>query len=630
MCGIAGFTTFSAAPSRPQQLIREMTQTLRPRGPDGEGYYADPAIMMGHRRLTIIDLEGGGQPMSAGNGRYCIISNGEIYNYVELRRDLESRGCVFHTKSDTEVLLQQFALDGAEALQKLEGMFAFAIWDTQRRELFLARDRIGIKPLYYCQCGSELVFASELKALLKHPAVPRRIDPLAVSKFFTFGYVPAPHTIFEGVHKLEPGMCLRFGADGLRKACYWDLPPGHQPPTGLNVADCAGELLQVLRASVTKHLRSDVPVGVFLSGGIDSSTITALAAQVAGGQLHSFSMGFEERSYDESPYARQVARRYGTNHHHEVLSLKRAVELLPRVMQILDEPFADASILPTYLLSEFASRHVKVVLSGDGGDELFAGYPAFQAHKIMELFSSLPPSWINTLSRGVQRLPVSHQYASVPFLLQQFFKGQGSPPEIRFCHWLGYYGDAEKQQLLSPMCHDAIAGKNPFEDIVHYVQQSRRVDDFERLLYLCTKLYLQEGILVKVDRASMANSLEVRVPFLDHRVVEHVVGIPSAYKLRRFTTKYILKRAVRELLPRRITHRRKAGFMIPVASWLGQDLRPMLEELCAPSALAQDGLFNPAYVRQLLDEHFRQIRDHRKLIWPLFCFLTWKRNYTAG
>jgi asparagine synthase (glutamine-hydrolysing) len=629
MCGIAGFTTFRASPNAPRELIRQMAQLLRPRGPDGEGYYADASITLGHRRLSIIDLEGGAQPMSVENGRYCIVYNGEIYNYVELRRDLESRGCVFRTKSDTEVLLQQFALDGADALLKLEGMFSFAIWERQRRELFLARDHIGIKPLYYCHCGGELVFASELKALLKHPGVRRKINPLSVAKFFTFGFVPTPHSIFEGVHKLEPGTYLRFNADGLHKARYWDIPAVDQPGNGRSVEECVRELLPVLRASVAKHLRSDVPVGVFLSGGIDSSTITALAAQATKGQLHSFSIGFEERSYDESPYAREVAQRYGTTHHHEVLSLKRAVDLLPRVMQILDEPFADASILPTYLLSQFASRHVKVVLSGDGGDELFAGYPAFQAHKIMEMLSALPSPWVRGLNRCVQRLPVSHQYASVQFLLQQFFKGRESPPEIRFFHWLGYYGNEEKERLFSVACHEAIADKNPFEDIANYVQQSRRADDFERLLYLCTKLYLQDGILVKVDRASMANSLEVRVPFLDHRVVEHVVGIPSFYKLKRLTTKYILKRAVRDLLPRRITHRRKAGFMIPVASWLGRDLRPMVEELCAPSALAEDGLLNPTYIRQLLDEHFRHERDHRKLIWPLFCYLIWKKNFAA-
>lgn len=567
--------------------------------------------------------------MSVCNGRYSIVYNGEIYNYVELRRDLESHGCVFHTKSDTEVLLQQFALDGADALRKLEGMFSFAIWDRQQRELFLARDRIGIKPLYYCHCGGELAFASELKALLKHPGVQRKIDPLSVAKYFSFGYVPTPHTIFESVHKLEAGTYMRFHADGLHKVRYWDIPPADQPANDRGVEQCVGELLPVLQASVAKHLRSDVPVGVLLSGGIDSSTIAALAAQAAKSSLHSFTIGFEERSYDESRYAQEVAQRYGMNHHHEVLSLKRAVDLLPSVMQILDEPFADASILPTYLLSQLASRHVKVVLSGDGGDELFAGYPAFQAHKIMDVLSALPPSWVRGLNRCVQHLPVSHQYASAQFLLQQFFKGWGCTPETRFFHWLGYCGNEEEQQLLSPACHEAIAKKNPFEDIANYVQQSRRTDNFQRLLYLCTKLYLQDDILVKLDRASMANSLEARVPFLDHRVVEHVAEIPSSYKLKRFTTKYILKRCARDLLPRRITHRRKAGFMMPVANWLGQGLRPMVEELCAPSALADDGLLNPSYIRQLLDEHFRHQRDHRRLIWSLFCYFVWKKNFAA-
>jgi asparagine synthase (glutamine-hydrolysing) len=630
MCGIAGFTSLRTVAADPDRIIREMAATLVKRGPDGEGFHHEPGVTLGHRRLSIIDIEGGAQPMETADGRYWTVYNGEIYNYVELRRDLEAAGRVFRTRSDTEVLLQQFAQDGAAALQKLNGIFAFAIWDRERRRLFLARDRLGVKPLYYFVSGGELVFASELKALLRHPAVSREINLLSVSKYLSYGFVPAPNTIFLHVRKLEPGTWLEFDEAGLRKDLYWDIPLEDNPIGRGTVDECAEDLLRILRDSVRGQLRSDVPVGVFLSGGIDSSTITALASQWTGGELHTFSVGFEESSYDEAPYAAEVARRYRTRHHHEVLSQRRAVGLLPEVLAILDEPLADASILPTYLLSQFTAEHVKVVLGGDGGDELFLGYPAFQAHRLMEKISFLPAAWRDQLVRLARRLPVSHRYASLEFLVQQFFKGAGLSPEIRFFLWLGYCGNDQKRMLLTETARTALLRQNPFEDILGYVHQSGLVRDFERIQYLCMKLYLQDGILVKVDRASMANSLEVRVPLLDHNLVEYAAGISPMYKLRGFTPKYVFRRAVQGLLPRRITHRRKAGFMIPLAAWIERDLRGLIEDACAPATLKRDGFFDPVFVRKILDEHFAHERDHRKVIWSLFCFQVWMQHYGRG
>jgi asparagine synthase (glutamine-hydrolysing) len=627
MCGIAGFTTLQQQLADCDAVVRRMTACLRPRGPDGEGYHSDAHVHLGHRRLSIIDLEGGAQPMSIEGGRYQIVFNGEIYNYIELRADLEKRGRVFATKSDTEVILHQFAVAGIDGIRELNGMFAFALWDRDARQLFLARDRIGIKPLHYFESNGELVFASELKALLAHPAARRRLDLLSVSKYLTYGYVPAPHTIFEGIHKLEPGYHLRFDANGLRKTQYWDIPMQDNPISGRNVDECAEQALALLRDSVRLQLRSDVPVGVFLSGGLDSSALTTLAAQATGGKLRTFSIGFEEATYDESPYAREVAEWCGTEHHQEILSQRRAVGMLSEALGILDEPFADASILPTYLLSRFTAGHVKVALGGDGGDELFAGYPSFQAHKIMEKLSVLPVTWRDALTRAARRIPVSHRYASVDFLVQQFFRGAGVSPEIRFFLWMGYFGNDQKQQLLTPSAREALLRKNPFEDILNYVRLSGLISDFPRILYLCMKLYLQDGILVKVDRASMAHSLEVRVPYLDHHLVEFAAGIQPGYKLRGLKTKYVFKRAVRGLLPRRIITRRKAGFMIPLATWIENDLRAMVEDLCAPSALSGDGLFDPRAVRTLLDEHFQRRRDHRKLIWALLVFQHWRKRY---
>ncbi|MBN1269085.1 MAG: asparagine synthase (glutamine-hydrolyzing) [Kiritimatiellae bacterium] len=630
MCGIAGFTTFHKRLPRPDDAVRAMTATLVPRGPDGEGYHVADDVALGHRRLSIIDLEGGAQPMAADDGRYQLIFNGEIYNYIELREELEKRGRAFRTKSDAEVLLQQFAADGLKALDCLNGIFAFAVWDQQTRTLCLARDRLGVKPLYYAVCDGDLVFASELKALLKHPGIRREIDLLSVSKFFTFGYIPAPHTIFKGVHKLEPGAYLRFGEHGLHKGIYWDIPMEDNPISGRNVDECAADIIEILQDAVRKQLRSDVPVGVFLSGGIDSSAITALAARAASTRLHSFSVGFEESSYDESPYALTVARRYGTEHHHEVLSIQRAVKLLPDVMRILDEPFGDASIIPTYLLSKFTSEHVKVVLGGDGGDELFAGYPSFQAHKLAEKMSFLPTTWRDGLTRLARRIPVSHHYASVDFLVQQFLKGAGISPEIRFFMWMGCYGNDQKARLFTDDVRRSLLRTNPFEDVINYVRQSGLVNDFQRILYLCMKMYMQDQCLVKVDRASMAHSLEVRVPFLDHNLVEYACSIQSVYKLKGFTTKYVLKRAMRDILPRQIIRRRKAGFMIPLAKWLKEDLRDLVEDTCSPQALGEDGLFNPDYVRQMVNDHVNHVRDYRKQLWTLLCFQLWRRNYGQG
>lgn len=565
--------------------------------------------------------------MATEDGRYHISYNGEVYNYPELRVAMEQRGISFNTRSDTEVVLKRIAEAGPEAVSSFNGMFSLAVWDRVERRLFLARDRVGIKPLYYTVCRGELVFASELKAILRHPHVERSMNLLSLSKYLTFAYIPAPHTIFEGIHKLEPGTWMTFDEGGLHKEAYWDIPLHENPISGKSEEECAEDILDLLRDAVRKRLRSDVPVGVFLSGGVDSSAITALASELSGSPIHTFSVGFEESTYDESPYALEVSRRYQTEHHHETLSLSTAVDMLPRVMRILDEPLGDASILPTYLLSQFTSQHVKVVLGGDGGDELFAGYPSFPAHRAMERLSVLPRSWRLWLTGQVRKLPVSHKYVSLAYLLHQFFKGAGISPEIRWFLWMGAFGNDAKRSLLSDDVQAAILRQNPFEDILNYVRQSGLVSDFDRLLYLSMKLHLQDDILVKVDRASMANSLEVRVPFLDHSLVEYTSRLDSWYKLRGHKTKYILKRAVRDLLPKNIIHRRKAGFMIPVASWIEKDLRSQVEDMFSESSLARDGWFNYAHVRQMLDDHFAHRHDYRKELWALFSFQLWRNEF---
>jgi len=607
-----------------------MTRALAHRGPDGEGYYHDEHVSMGHRRLSIIDLGGGSQPMSTPDGRYTIIYNGEIYNFIELRAALEARGCIFHSHSDTEVLLQQIVVHGIAGLQELNGIFAFAIWDRERQELTLVRDRMGVKPLYFGVAGGNLFFASEMKGLFPYPGFRRDLDELSISKYFTYTYIPAPHTAFTGIQKLEPGGLLVFGRGGIsRREIYWDIPIEDNPVNTAPIGECARDLRVLLRDAVRKQLRSDVPVGVFLSGGIDSSAITALAAEVSSQKIQTFSIGFEESTYDESPYARMVAERFDTQHHHEILSPARALEMLPKVMNSLDEPFGDASILPTTLLSQFTSRHVKVALGGDGGDELFAGYPSFQAHRLMERISFLPVSWRDALIRMARKLPVSHRYASVEFLVQQFFKGAGVSPEIRFFLWMGSYGNEQKRSLLSDRLRERLIRGNPYEDIINYIKQSGLTRDFERLQYLCMKLYMQDGILTKVDRASMAHGLEVRVPFLDHDVVAFAARMHPDYKLHGLSTKYVLKKSMQHDLPPVILKRRKAGFMIPLAAWLANELRPMVEDYCNEAEIAKSGLFNPVFVRTMLDDHFSRRRDYRKMIWTLMAFQIWKRNCAA-
>jgi asparagine synthase (glutamine-hydrolysing) len=410
---------------------------------------------------------------------------------------------------------------------------------------------------------------------------------------------------------------------------YWDLPLTDNPVSPHNLEECCEELLHLMRESVRRQLRSDVPVGVFLSGGIDSSAITALAAHESSTKLHSFSIGFDQSSYNESGHARRVAALFGTEHHEEILTLDKAAQLFPVVMGTLDEPFADASIIPTYFLSQLAARQVKVVLGGDGSDELFAGYASFQAHKVVEQLSFLPAGcrdWLDGVAKG---LPVSHRYASLDHLTQQFLKGLGMSPEVRFFLWMGYYGNPERKRLFSRELQDELRHDDPFEDLVRHVQRSGLTDTFQRLQYLCVKLYFQDDILAKIDRASMAHSLEVRVPYADRALLDFAGQIQPFYKLNGLMTKYVLKRALRGLLPREIIRRRKAGFMMPVAAWLSRSMRGTIEDLCSTSEIAKTGLFDPVYVRQLLDEHFQGRRDHRKHIYALLCFMAWHRNYAS-
>ncbi len=624
MCGIAGFTTFGKLDQDPGRVIRAMTQALVHRGPDGVGQLVGSGIALGHRRLAILDAAGGTQPMTDPQRGLDLVYNGEIYNHPELRRGLEARGQVFTTRSDTEVLLQALAWDGDAALAQLDGMFAFACWDRGRRQLLLARDPAGIKPLHYCQVGPDLIFASELPALWQHPLVSRRLDPAAVGKYFSLGFVPAPQTMFAGVHKLEPGAWLRFDAHGLTQGFYPQSRPDDAPAAPPVLAGHGQELRRCLSDSVRQQLRGDVPAGVLLSGGLDSSLIAALAARESPERLRTFSIGFDTPSYDESRHARRMAAHLGTEHHEQILTARDAAALFPGAMATLGEPLADPSLVPTFALCGLAAREVKVVLGGDGADELFLGYPAFPLHRVAQSLA-LGARAGRGLEWLARRLPVSHRYTGAGFLLRRFAQGLALPPPARLMRWLGYCDEAEKTALFSPELRARLAGTDAFEDIGRLLRRGPE-GEYQRLGYLCRQLYLQDGILVKLDRASMAHSLEARVPYLGREVVAWADRLDPVWKLRGLTTKFILKQAAAGLVPDEIIHRRKAGFMMPVAAWLAGDLRPIVEDLCAPAAVADTGLFDAGFVQRTLDEHFQRRRDHRKLIWPLLAFMAWWRR----
>lgn len=629
MCGICGFTGGSLDREHAERVLVEMRDSLAHRGPDEAGQFIDGEVFLGHRRLSVIDLSGGGQPIRNEDGTVWVIFNGEIYNYRELRAELVRAGHIFYTNSDTETIVHLYEELGDEVATGLNGMFAFAIWDRKKQRLLLARDRIGEKPLHYAIANGAFVFASEIKAILVHPSVRREIDLQSLSKYLTFEYVPAPHTIFKGIKKVEPGHMVRYDLREQRlvDTRYWDIPLLDDSIGYKREEEYRDELLQRLNESVRRRLISDVPIGILLSGGIDSSTVAALAVRSTDAPVNCFSITFDDPTFDESRYAQKAAGFIGAKLQTMRFSDQTMIDLVPRIQEVLDEPLADASILPTYLLSKFVREHVKVALGGDGGDELFAGYPTYQALKLIRYYNIFPTEIREFLKRVARKLPVSYGNLSLDFRIKQFLRGAGVSTEIMFFLWLGSFLEAEKKDLLTGDVRNTLAGQNPFEDVIDLIRESNLKNDLERTLYLSMKLYLQDGILVKVDRASMANSLEVRAPYLDHTFVEFVAQLPMIYKLRRFKTKYILKKAATGLIPKVIIHRKKKGFGVPIGRWIHRELRDLFEAYLAQDRIRKAGLFRPEYVGGLLREHLDRRKDNRKLLWTLLVFELWRERW---
>ncbi len=634
MCGICGVADLSRGlPPEREADVRRMCQRMVHRGPDDEGRYTDGHVALGMRRLSIIDVAGGRQPVANEDGTVSLVLNGEIYNYRDLRRDLEARGHRFATQSDTEAIVHAYEEYGDDCIQRLNGMFAWALWDRTRRRLVIARDRMGIKPLFYTLQGTSLVFASELRSLLACGGLTREIDVQALNEYLSFEYVPAPRSIVRGVRKLRPGHVLVFDERGLRETPYWDVPfPAERPSAeGHRSADEAARgLLERIKQAVRMELVSDVPLGVFLSGGIDSSAVTAAASLVAPERINTFSIAFDDPSYDESRYARLVARRLGVQHHEATFTLATMREIVPRLGQLLDEPLGDSSFLPTYFLSRFAREHVTVALGGDGGDELFAGYPTMQAHRLAGYYTRLPSVLRSrAIPALVDRLPTSTRYISMDYKLKRFVHGVGYAPEVRHHRWMGSFTPEEKQGLLAPAVRAALGGADTYDIVYEHLRRCPTADPWDQLSYLDMKLYMEGDILQKVDRASMACSLEVRPPLLNPLVVEYAAGLPFEWKLRGFTTKWLLKRSLEGVLPREVLYKQKKGFNIPVARWLKDDLRPLAEELLAGPRLERQGLFDRRFVEGMLRDHVRGKANYRKQLWTLLAFQLWYAENVA-
>ena len=619
MCGIAGIADVTGRPVD-HRLLRAMTTVQTHRGPDGEGFVCRGPVGLGHRRLAIIDLATGDQPMSNEDGSIWIVFNGEIYNFRELRRELEARGATFGTSSDTEVILRAYELDGPDCVRRLRGMFAIAILDERARRLFLARDRAGIKPLVYSWNGQRLLFASELKGILEDPSFPRTLDRNAVGEYLTHHYVPAPRTIFSAARKLPPASTLVLPLDGGAPVVsrYWTLR--FSPSASTSEADWVDGLRAQLDSAVRSHMVSDVPIGAFLSGGVDSSAVVALMARASTAPIRTFAIGFDQAEFDELDYARQVARRYGTEHHEYVVT-PNALEVLPKLVWHFDEPFADSSAIPTYYVSQITRQHVTVALSGDGGDENFAGYRRYA--RALELKASgggaaglLRP----LIALAARILPVGapgQAYAAL----------RGAAGVEQYFRLVTYERAETLRRLLAPSLRGLADSAADAASFARLEAEIGPGDYVSALQQIDIRTYLPDDILTKVDRTSMAVSLEARVPLLDHMLMEYVATIPSALKLRAGTGKYLLKRAMAGYLPDEVLTRRKMGFGVPLASWFRGELRDMARDVLLSRSARERDVFCIPEVERLLRVHESGRRDWSARLWAIMCFELWMREW---
>lgn len=624
MCGICGIFHMDGSPAKPE-ILRAMNDTLVHRGPDDEGYYLKGPVGLGHRRLSIIDLHTGKQPIENEDGTKVIVFNGEIYNFRELREVLTARGHLFKTFTDTEVILHAFEEWGESCVERFRGMFAFAIWDSRNRKLFIARDRLGKKPLYYMRKGSIFAFASEIKALLVLPHFPKDIDPEALSDYLSLGYVPAPKSIFKAVRKVPAAHTLACWDHRVVLREYWDLEFSPEDHSSEEV--WSNLVYSTLLESVRLRLVSDVPLGAFLSGGIDSSLVVALMTKSLQSRVCTNSVGFTLQRYNEVDRAREVADLYQTQHHEHVVTPDIG-DATQRLAWYFDEPFADPSAVPTYYVCKMARNHVTVCLSGDGGDENFAGYRRYFFERLEDQVRSVLPSpFRRYFLRGVAEIYPKADWLPQPLRAKTFLGNVARDPMEGYFRSVSLLLPEMKEKVLSEELHRQLVSYDTYDIFSSLHERCRGLDALSRAQYIDFKTYLAEDILTKVDRASMANSLEVRAPLLDHHLVQLAAKIPPRLKLKGREGKYILKKIAAPLLPTSIVYRKKMGFSMPVPEWLRGELRHRVEETLFGAAAGSRGLFNQKYVRRLWKEHCAGLANHAQPLWALFMFELWARRH---
>lgn len=625
MCGICGKINFSGEPVS-EALIQRMAATLIHRGPDDGGVYVTGNAGLGHRRLSIIDLSPlGRQPMCNEDGSLWIVFNGEIYNFPSLREELIKSGHVFRSHSDTEVILHIYEEEGPECVKRLRGMFAFAIWNERDKTLFLARDRVGKKPLFYCHDDNCLIFGSEIKALLQDESVARKPDLTAIYHYLTYQYVPSPFSAFEGIKKLPPAHYL-FAKDGQTEIKrYWKL--SYLPKHRMSRSDLRAEIIGRLSEAVKVRMVSDVPLGAFLSGGIDSSAVVALMSGLTNSPVKTFSIGFKEQAFNELGYARMISKKYGTDHT-EFIVEPDAVDILPKLVWHYNEPFADSSAIPTYYVSKLAREFVTVVLNGDGGDENFAGYGRYPANYLAGLIRRIfPGALANALYRIVKAVPHGSNPTSIISALKRFLPEYHIEPELRNAHGLCHFSTGMKQQLCTSDFIAKVSGIDSFDLILQQFRDADAETFLDKTLYADTMMYLPDDLLVKVDIASMANSLEARSPFLDHEFMEFVARIPAEYKLRRTATKFILKESLRGILPDEVLFRKKMGFGVPIDHWFRKELKEMAYDTLLGQRCIGRGYFEKVFIKRILDEHMSGRWNWQHHIWNLLMLELWHRQF---
>jgi asparagine synthase (glutamine-hydrolysing) len=629
MCGICGFALPSPTEEPRAGILNAMCRTIIHRGPDDEGLFHGPGAALGVRRLSIIDLETGHQPISNENETIWIAYNGEVYNFPELKQELTGRGHRFTTRTDTETILHAFEEWGPDMVNKLRGMFAAAIWDDRTKNLFIFRDRLGIKPLYYTMLPDRtLVFGSEIKSILAYPGVPRRINPRALDFFLTLEYIPAPYSIFAELHKLPGGCTLAYSQGNVNIQRYWDVTPPPLPQdSSRSLVSLQDEFYELLKESVKMRLLSDVPLGAFLSGGIDSSAIVGLMREAGASPLKTFSIGFEDSTYNELAHARRIARRFSTEHHESIIC-PDALDLTGKLIRHLDEPFGDFSIFPTFLVSRMARQHVKVILSGDGGDEVCGGYEHYQAQKLACSPWLYPVNSI--LPFFSRRMTPSPKKKGIWNKLQRYGQGLELDSRLRHFRWMMFCSPQAKSRLYTPDFHAALNGDDPLYQIPPFSGWFHKAEGFDTQngeLYLDLNTYLTDDILVKVDRMSMAASLETRVPLIDHHVVEFMFRLPGKYKVKGLTTKWFLKKTMERLLPKENIYRKKEGFSIPIKHWLRQELKELMLDTLNAERIQQDGYVRPREVEALIRSHLNGSRNNSHQLWALLVFFLWKEQY---